>query len=266
LGGIAWTIESGADVFLIDMVPGGGGRDMVATYVLWWRFPQMAFAVTTNLSTVAFPGFAATHTDTTHVRPLFRKVALTSTAIIFVMVVGIGLWLTPFVRHWVGSQYGIPDGPRLALLMALLVAFRTLGNLLGLFWLATGKAGLTTVLCWVQAVVKVALAFVLIRIDGVHGLVTASVVSILVQVVGIGWPLAKRGLFELRLVVATGFWLAVASAIVLMLGPEVQDARFNTMVIGIITTAILASGVMGVWLKSLGLFPRRIKNSAEVKG
>lgn len=198
IGGLGWTIEATSDVFILQAL---WGSDTVAAYVLWWRFPQLAFTFSTNLAASAFPGFAARcAVSPSEGTCLLGKVGYLSLALGSLSLVGIGAWLPAFVHYWLRGDYDLPSGKEVALFMGLLVCLRTVGNLLAMFWLATGRAQLTTTMCWIQAVVKIALAISLANAYGIVGLVVASCIASLIQAIGVGVFLWRERLLRISLV------------------------------------------------------------------
>lgn len=245
VGGLAWTIEAGLDVFLLDWLPGGGGLPAVAAYTLWWRFPQMAFTVCGGLNYSAFPSFARVAADPLQARQALARVALPACGLATAAVVGIGGWLAPFVHHWLGGRYDRADGPTLAILMGLLVGLRLYGNLVALFWLATGRSRLTTILCWVQAATKLGLSLVLVPYAGMPGLIVASCVSVCVQSVGVGWFLWRSGLLGGRIAVGLVAMLAMSVAVAAGLARTTVSSDLTTTVVGIgLTGMVLAVGLL----------------------
>lgn len=192
LGGFAWTVEAGMDVVLLGAQTNSSA---VTTYVLWWRFPQMIFDLSTRLAASAFPRFSNSFgISRDAARAIFTKIAIVSLGISTLALVGIGLWLPSFLQLWIGKSYLDRQSPYLAFAIGLLVCLRIWGNLLATFWMASGRAGFTTALSWAQAAFKLTMALLLISRFGILGLVIASCCSSMIQVGGMAWLLLRENL------------------------------------------------------------------------
>jgi O-antigen/teichoic acid export membrane protein len=244
LGSIAWTIEAGADVFLLDWIPGGGGKEAVATYGMWWKFPQMAFTICSGLAASAFPSFSKLYAvNPADAAALLRRVAVPACGLFLLTTAGIGMWLTPFLHHWMGGRFDTENGPRLAVMIGLLVALRAYGNLLALFWLATGRSTLTTTLCWVQATVKVLLALWWIPIAGLHGLFAASCASVGIQILGVGFALYRTGLLSARDAMIALAGLAIVTVVSDAVAIRTTDFDRQQFLGGVALTLTTSGGV-----------------------
>lgn len=216
LGGIAWTAEATSDVIILGAA---SGSSAVALYVLWWRFPNMIFSLCSCLVNSAFPSFAERHGQSSvEAGKLLNKVSYLSIGLATLAIVGISLWLPAFMHMWVGKAYGLEQGWLLALSMALLVGLRSYGNLLSTFWLASGSAGLTTYLSWFQAIIKVSLALILVRSAGLLGLILASCIASLIQVLVVGSKLYISGFLKRKTIVHGTILTAVAIVVGALLG------------------------------------------------
>ena len=207
LGGFAWTAEAGMDLILLGVF---ADASVVAAYVLWWRFPQMLFDLCSRLAFSAFPRFShsfGVSRDAT--RLLFTKVSYLTLGLATLALVGISFWLRPFMFLWIGADYLGKQSVHLALLMGLLVCLRTCGNLLGMFWLASGRAEFTTALAWAQAALKLVLAILLVPKWGILGVVVASCGASILQVAAMACLLIRERLLTLahggRALVLIGF-------------------------------------------------------------
>jgi O-antigen/teichoic acid export membrane protein len=196
IGGFAWTIEATSDVIILGWF---AGPALVAIYVLWWRFPQMLFDLCTRLAFSAFPGFAQRHGESAAAsRILFGKVSALSIGLATVALLGVSLWLPTFIHVWIGDKYIVQNPKLLALGMGLLICLRTCGNLLAMFWMATGRANLPTVSNWAQAAIKVGVALLVVKQYGIVGLVGASCLAATLQIVFVGAFLLKEQFVDAR--------------------------------------------------------------------
>ncbi|MEY2486353.1 MAG: hypothetical protein QOH39_2001 [Verrucomicrobiota bacterium] len=214
LGGFAWTIEATSDVVILGSF---AGPAMVAIYVLWWRFPQMLFDLCTRLAFSAFPGFAERHgRSVASSRVLFGKVSALSMGLATLALLGVSLWLPTFIHVWIGDKYIVQNPKLLALGMGLLICLRTCGNLLAMFWMATGRANLTTVSNWAQAAVKVSVALVVVKQYGIVGLVGASCLAATLQILFVGAFLRKEQFVDARQILrnAALVFIALIAALV----------------------------------------------------
>lgn len=244
VGGIAWSIEATSDVILLGWL---GNTEMVAIYVLWWRFPQMLFDFCTRLATSAFPEFANRGSqDSELAGALLCKVGAVSALLAPLACLGIGIWLPTFVHLWVGSKFALADGKSVALLMGLLVLLRTWGNLLGMFALAQGDAKFTATLSWAQALTKIGLGVLLVRSHGLQGLLFASCICAGLQVAVFAMYFLKAGLLSwVHLVVTSGLTIAsVASA--RFLTPPAQFASYSWFAFGACLTVTAWGAVWAI--------------------
>ena len=181
LGGIAWTVESSADIFILGYLT---SPQVVATYFIWWRIPQMLFDLCTRLAFSAFPSFShSLGVSQKFSGTLLGKVGDVSSGLATLAFVGISIWLPSFVKVWIGTGYAPQDSEILPFLMGMLVCLRTLGNLFAVFWLALARTGLGAALSWCQALTKVCLGVWLAGQFGISGLLVASCVAAALQVV-----------------------------------------------------------------------------------
>jgi O-antigen/teichoic acid export membrane protein len=196
IGGFGWTVESSSDVVILGFF---GGATTVGLYALWWRFPQMLFDLCTRLTTSAFPEFARSHgISLLSCANLLQRISYIVYGLATLAMLGISVWLPRFMRLWASPQYWAADGQMLARLMGLLVLLRVIGNLHGMFLMATGQAKVPAVLSWAQAAIKIALAIPLAARWGVAGCVGASVIASTIQVVGLGILVYRGGYLSHR--------------------------------------------------------------------
>lgn len=211
LGGFAWTLEAGMDVVILGLF---APADVVAAYVLWWRFPQMIFDLCSRLAFSAFPRFSHSFgVSRDAARDIFSKLAYVTLGLSTLALVGISCWLRPFVQLWIGADYLAEQSAYLAVAMGLLVCLRACGNLLGMFWLASGQAGLTTSLSWIQAALKIVLALLLVPKWGVMGVVAASCAASLLQVGAMSFFLGRSKLLVSGVMIRSVLLLTAAAVI-----------------------------------------------------
>lgn len=244
IGNITWTIEAGIDVFLLNWITGGGGLPAVAAYGVWWRFPSMAFTVCTGLAASAFPSFSKAFAESpSQSRRLFEKVSVNSFGLGTLAAVGVSLWLPAFIHHWMGGRFDRPDDPYLSTAIGALLGLRVFGNLLALYWLAQGKAALTTILNVIQLAVKLLLGCWLIQNYGLFGAFLAAAIAVIVQIAGVGTALIRTGsITPSRMTMAFFFFgltmtlAALASTSLAMVNPTTWlIGAFLTGLIGIVT-------------------------------
>jgi len=189
LGGLAWTIESSSDVLILSYFT---NLKIVAIYVIWWRLPMMLFDLCTRLSFSAFPKFAHEFGGANgNVVQLFGKIADVSLGLGALAFIGISLWLKPIIQIWIGGAYSSEVDLFLPFLMGLLVFLRVCGNLLGMYWLSSGRATLTSVLAWLQVGIKMLLVYIFVPTFGISGLVASSCFAALIPIFSIGYYLRK---------------------------------------------------------------------------
>ncbi len=251
VGGIAWTVESTVDVLILGAT---AGPKVAAAYVLWWRFPQMILTVCTRLAESAFPAFAARYgRSPAEARDLLAQVGQVTVGLATLASVGIALWLPAFVRIWLDGAFEEPQGSTIALAMGVLVGLRAVGNLLGLFWLSSGRATANATLAVLQAAAKVGLALWLVRDYGVVGVLAASVAASALQVAGLGLLLAFRRSLPADLV-RTGASLGIASvAAGLLVGEAAAGVTTPVFLGGVPATAVVWAGLWVVAVRRSGL-------------
>ncbi len=256
LNSVAWTVEATSDVVVLGATSGSAA---VAAYVLWWRFPSMLFDLCARLVTSAFPGFAERHgLSAADGARLLNKIAMVSIGLSSLALVGIGLWLPAFMQLWVGGAYAVEHAGRLAVELGALVALRTLGNLLGMYWLAGGNARYPAILGWAQASAKVVLAIVFARGHGIEGVVVASLVASGLQVVGYAVPLSRNRTISAYTAGAAVSMNVLAATLAIAISPGVEEtsvARF----------AVRAAGSAGAWLALWALVASRTELRATVQ-
>ena len=245
VGGLAWAVEATCDVAILGYF---FGPALVTLYVLWWRFPQMLFDLCTRLATSAFPELAERHgVSNDDARQLFGKLAYITLGLGTLAFLGIGLWLNSFVINiWLhDSQYALKDSLDVAFLMGWLVCSRTFGNLLGMTYLSTGRATFCTAVCWAQALVKLAVAFALVRPYGIMGVVIASCAASMTQVIFMGAAMFRLGFVSVKLLGHTLLMTGLAALCALLLRSSVAQSSLSGFSLGVVLTTMAWSGV---WL------------------
>jgi O-antigen/teichoic acid export membrane protein len=246
LGGVAWTIESTADVILLNAA---GLVNLVGLYVIWWRFPQMFFDLASRLTTSAYPSIAAANGQSEeNTRRLFSKLLLVVSGFSFIISIGLFFWLPAFINLWVGPKFSYEGAHMFSMLIALLVFFRIVGNCLGMSMVSIGYVRVTSLLSWIQAGIKVVGGYFLLRQFGLQGLVAASVVCSLIQVLFLAQYCVRKRLLSkglILLVVIMGLFPLC------FIGTEmVATAHIGYFIVGGILT-VLASSV--VWYATITL-------------
>ncbi len=207
IGGFAWTIEATSDVFILN---GTGYLALVGFYVLWWRFPQMFFDLATRLTSSALPSLNTSFGKSEpEAKVIFNRLLIIVGGIGFMIFICIATWLPAFINLWVGPQFFIEDLQATSFLIGLLVYSRTVGNCFGMFTISIGRINYSTILSWVQAIVKVIIAIVLVKQFGLKGLFMASVVGSVIQVTGCAVLLLKRKLLrtDVLLLLTIGYFI-----------------------------------------------------------
>lgn len=194
IGGAAWTIEATSDVFILN---GTGHLALVGFYVLWWRFPQMFFDLATRLTSSSLPSLNASFGNSEEDSKLiFNRLLLAVGGMGFCIYVSIANWLPAFINLWVGPQFFIDDLHLTSFFIGMLIYSRTIGNCFGMYTITIGKVNYSTTLSWVQAIVKVITAIILVKEMGLKGLFIASIAGSLIQVCGCAVLLLKRKLLR----------------------------------------------------------------------
>ncbi|MBX3256534.1 MAG: hypothetical protein KF862_20530 [Chitinophagaceae bacterium] len=208
LGGLAWTIEATSDVIVLNSA---GMLHLVGIYVIWWRFPQMLFDLVARFTTSATPGFALAHgRSPRESAQLFLKVFLIACGGGLIVFAGISVWLPSFIKIWIDKvEYQYVDSVHLSRLMGLLVYLRIIGNCLGMYLIAIGKVKITTRLSWVQAIIKIIAAIILVSNFSLTGLFIASIIAASMQVSILGIFLLKEKILSFKLIC----WLVIATLI-----------------------------------------------------
>lgn len=193
LGGVCWTIESTADVFLLN---NAGIFDLVGIYVMWWRFPQMIFELITKFASQAVPKFTTLHAKDKngHVF-LFNRVFFMVVGLIFLCTSGLSVLLPSFIQLWLGSEFAVDDWRLLSFLISFLVSSRAVGNLFSVVFVTSGRIFETTIISFIQMLVKILLGLFLTMKFGILGLILSSVISSVISVCYYGVILFKEKMF-----------------------------------------------------------------------
>lgn len=190
VGGVAWTVESTSDIFILGLATSPA---VVAAYVVWWRIPQMLFDLCTRLAYSAFPDMAHRNSKgEEEIRGLFSKVAWASLFLGTLACVGIGIWLPTFVGHWLGGMHKVANEHQIAVMMGVLVLLRVVSNFMGLFSFSQNSMSRPVISSIAQAVVKVGLGILLVQRFGLGGVLAASVLASLIPLILIGAELLKN--------------------------------------------------------------------------
>lgn len=199
----------------------------------------MLFDFCTRLATSAFPEFSNRNSRNPDAAgELLRKVGIVSLLLAPLACLGIGIWLPHFVGLWVGPQFALADGKTIAVLMGALVLLRTWGNLFGTFALAQGRAGFTASLSWTQAGLKLLLGVLLVRSDGLEGLIVASVVCAALQVTVYSWSLLKGGILAAADLVTAVAFAGIGVTFGIVFRPTHQFDNVWSFTLGSCATAI----------------------------
>jgi O-antigen/teichoic acid export membrane protein len=194
IGGAAWTLEATSDVLILN---GTGELALVGFYVLWWRFPQMFFDLATRLTTSALPSLNASYGKSEEYSKLvFNRLLLIVGGIGFCIYVGITNLLPSFINVWVGPHFFFESQQITSFFIGMLIYSRIIGNCFGMYTITIGKVNYATTLSWVQAIVKIISAIILVKQVGMKGLFIASFAGSLIQVCGCGVLLLKRKLLR----------------------------------------------------------------------
>jgi O-antigen/teichoic acid export membrane protein len=245
LGGLAWTIESTSDVFILNST---GLFSLVALYVIWWRFPQMLFDLATRLTTSSFPSLTTSHGKSAiESRILFNKLFLIMVGFALLIGVGIAVWLPSFIDLWVGSKFHYSNYKILSILAGLIIANRIIGNCFSMFLMSTGKTKINSGFSWIQAIVKVTVGLILTKLYGIEGLFFTSLCASAIQVFGLLFFLLKekRFLANINLLVILPILMI---ALVYFYDSPVKLTIFN------FALGVLLSGIIIFFLYLLFLF------------
>lgn len=200
----------------------------------------MLFDLCTRLAFSAFPRFSQSFGESrAAAHLLFSKVTYLTLGLATLALVGISFWLHPFMLLWIGAEYLGAQSIHLGALMGLLVCLRTCGNLLNMFWLASGNAGFTTALAWAQAGLKLALAVWLVPHWGILGLVIASCGASLLQVVAMAGMLVREQLLSPALGFRALAFITLAGLIALMGAQQTISVGWVCLIGGAAATTLL---------------------------
>jgi O-antigen/teichoic acid export membrane protein len=236
IGGLAWTIEATSDVFILN---GFGELTLVAFYVLWWRFPEMSFTLASRLTSSSLPSLntAFGKSDST-VKLIFNRLILLVGGIGFCIYVMVASWLPAFINIWVGPQFFVDDMRMMSYLVGLLVYSRVIGNCFGVFTITIGKVNYSATLSWIQAIVKVSTAVILVKELGLIGLFIASIAGSLIQVIASTVLLFKRD--YLRPDVAVLVLIGYVAPVVLLISWFHNNVALPTFLLSTLVTLICA--------------------------
>lgn len=238
IGGLAWTVEATSDVLLIKHVL--KDLSLLSLYVVWWRFPQMFFDLATRFASSAFPVFAAKHgANDGSAGQTFSRVLLVVIFFASLALVGISAWLPSFIWLWFPEPYHFFQPYQLAVGMGVLVALRILGNLFAFFLLSAGNTRITTRVAWLQALLKVLLAYWAIVQWSLVGLIVASCIAASLQSLFYGFYLLKHKFLTYSQV---GFITGVmfcSAGVVWLLPAMPLNLSLSALIGGAVVTAIL---------------------------
>lgn len=238
IGGLAWTVEATSDVLLIRHVL--KDLSLLSLYVVWWRFPQMFFDLATRFASSAFPVFAARHgaNDGSATQTL-SKVLLVVVFFASLACIGIATWLPTFISLWFPSDYQYFQPYQLAIGMGMLVALRIIGNLFAFFLLSAGNTKLTTRVAWLQAIVKVLLAWYAVTHWSLTGLLVASCIAASLQSLFYGMYMLRKQQIKGNAIAFMVLVMLAACSAVCLLPPMSLHMQLWQMILGTIATSIV---------------------------
>ena len=200
----------------------------------------MFFDLAGRLTTSAIPSLNTLYSSSeADAGILFNRLLLFVGGIAFIAFIGIACCLTSFIYLWVGPGSFIDDMQRVGFLIGLLVYSRVIGNCFGMFTITIGRVKYSTTLSWLQAIVKVTLAIMLVGKMGLKGLFIASIAGSLIQVIGCILLLLKIKILrkDVLLLIAIGY---VAPVILLFSRISVEVTLFQFFYIALITSICAA--------------------------
>jgi O-antigen/teichoic acid export membrane protein len=156
-------------------------------------FLKMFFDMATRLTNSALPSLNSSFgRSEEHSKNIFNKLLIVVGGVGFCIYVGITNWLPAFINLWVGERYFFDEFHFTSMLIGMLVYSRVVGNCLGMYTITIGKVNYTATLSWIQAIVKVILAIILVKQIGIVGLFIASIAGSFLQILGCTYLLIKR--------------------------------------------------------------------------
>jgi O-antigen/teichoic acid export membrane protein len=211
--GVLNTIEFGCEPVVITAVL-GDPLPVLAAYSLWLRFPGIAFGVGGGVIVNASPTLASAFTaDRSRGVVLYRKLFWAAALIALAAAAGVGLWLTPFVHHWLGGAYDQPDGPLISTLLAAFASLRIVSVTMSQLLYTLGEGRLVLYTAATIAGCKVALGLLLTPLWPTFGLVVAWVAGILVSCVWLAVVLHRRRILPVQWAAAAVLAVVVVLAV-----------------------------------------------------
>jgi O-antigen/teichoic acid export membrane protein len=250
-GGLAWTVESSADVLIIGYFC---EPNILGQYVLWWKFPQMLYDMGSRFGISAFPEIARKASlSKFELAKALDGLSYVSGGLAILALTGTVIWLGPFIQLWFGSKFVTSETTNLPQLFGLLVALRIYGNLLGMTWLAVEGVGFVTLVSWLQAVAKVSLGIALVNYYGIAGVAIASCVAALLQIVSLSAALIRRELMQVSSLRSVSILFVVSTLSLTVTNGVWRDLHLNLLelVAGAAATTIVWGGV---WLMGRRIF------------
>lgn len=237
LSGVAGVFEYALDPLLLGLSR-GGVAEAIAAYTLWSRLPMMWQAAASGWMNNAVPSMTAGYArDPVAGARLMRKVCLVNVAISTFGAVSLGVWLQPFVHHWLSGKYDLPQGRTLALWFGLAALARCLAHQYVTLALALAKPGAVSAFSWALTGAKLAIAVPLVMAMGIQGVVIAGFLGSCAAMAGLAiWTRYRIGPTGM-LSSATFLAIPLAAGAVHIISPYTESLSLGSMIAGIAANA-----------------------------
>ena len=244
-------VIASCDPFILQTA-GPGGLEAAALFYVWLRFPQLASALCSNLVNSSGPSLASAFAaNPEQGRAMYRRVFMAVVGVSLATTVGLGMWLAPFVHHWLGGRYDLEDRVWVAAAMAALIGLNNFVVLAASVFYPLGEVKLIVWVFSVQAATKVAAGLLLVQFAPILGMTVAGGVATLLAVGLFAVALARRQILPVTFMVRVAALMTIGCVAATAGGFVTQGLGFWPMVAGIgLTAAALAVGLSWWMIRS----------------
>jgi O-antigen/teichoic acid export membrane protein len=216
----------------------------IADYGMWNRVPMLVIAIVAALlnNSTAFVT-AKLHENRSDGLKFHRQIFVLSGVIAAIGTAGIGLWLSPFMHHWLKGQYDLPSGWPCGLALGLVVFAKSAGSSGAFIFYALGKGRVVVLQSAIQAISKWMLAPFLIGMAPVLGM---SMVAAISSALGLLFVMTQLGRIEGYQISecwkVTGLG-ALSGILAFLLASRLEAVDLNTMILGMSACGAIGGGI-----------------------
>lgn len=257
VGGVA-MLDASSEPIIFKLVS-GAPFEHIATYNIWYRFPALSLVVAVALLNNAGPVLAMKIEKNREAGLKFHQKLLWLTSGIGASAtVGLAIWLTPFVHHWLSGTYDIANGRYTASAMAAAIGFRAFMTSLACTFYPLNRVRIVIAGFSIMACSKIGLAFIFVPFSPIAGMAVANAIAAAFTGAFFGYMLYKVADYPVHTLISTFAIICLAVPLgILCSGPTI-DASIRFMAYGIMITLFALGICYIVLVKRLGLMPSRI--------